>query len=579
MKPVPSIFVSALLCALLVTGCGNDNPQQRLASAKDYLQKKDTKAAVIEIKNALQLNPELGEARYMLGAVLLQEGNVVAAEVEFRKALAAGFQPEAVVPELARSMLLMGQAKKLVEEFGGSHIGKPAADASLKTTLAAAYAALDKPDQASGALAAALALNPEYSPALLASARLKAAARDFDAAIAIVEGVVTREPSNADAWKFKGDLLLASKSEPDEALAAYRRALQVDAKFAPAHAAILSVLMRSGKLDEATAQLQELKKFAGKQPQTQFLEAQLAYQKKDFKKARELSQQLVQMAPNNPRALQLAGAVEFQLGALGPAETYLSKALRLAPDSVSTRRLLVMTYLRSGQSAKAVAALGTAAGKDTIDPTLYSLAGEVFLQAGDAAKAEQYFAEALKLDPGDAGKRTALAVTQLTGSQSAAAFDELQSIASTDTGVTADLALISAHLRRREFDKALAAVDRLQAKQPDKPAAANLRGRIHLAQKDTAAARASFEQALKIDPTYFAAAASLATLDMAEKKPADARGRFEALLAINPKNAQALQAMAALAAANGAGTEEVAGWLNKGGGSQPVGVRTAPSAD
>ena len=106
-------------------------------------------------------------------------------------------------------------------------------------------------------------------------------------------------------------------------------------------------------------------------------------------------------------------------------------------------------------------------------------------------------------------------------------------------------------------------MDRLQAKQPDKPAAANLRGRIYLAQKDTVAARKSFEQALKIDPTYFAAAASLATLDMAEKKPADARRRFEALLAINPKNAQALQALAALAAANGAGKDEVAGWLNK----------------
>ena len=93
-------------------------PERRLASAKEYLQKKDTKAAVIEIKNALQANPDLGEARYLLGTALLQEGNAVAAEVEFRKALAANFPADVVIPELARSMLMLGQAKKLVDEFG-----------------------------------------------------------------------------------------------------------------------------------------------------------------------------------------------------------------------------------------------------------------------------------------------------------------------------------------------------------------------------------------------------------------------------------------------------------------------------
>ena len=75
--------------ALTLAGCTDESPEKRIAAAKEYLQKNDTKSAVIEIKNALQKNPELGEARYLLGATLLKEGNVVAAEVELRKALAA----------------------------------------------------------------------------------------------------------------------------------------------------------------------------------------------------------------------------------------------------------------------------------------------------------------------------------------------------------------------------------------------------------------------------------------------------------------------------------------------------------
>ncbi len=161
-------------------------------------------------------------------------------------------------------------------------------------------------------------------------------------------------------------------------------------------------------------------------------------------------------------------------------------------------------------------------GNEAIDPSLYAVAGQTYLQNGDAKKAEEYFAKALKLDPANAGKQTALALSRLAGGETASAFDELQNIAGSDSGISADLALISAHMRRKEFDQALAAVAKLEGKQPDKPLAADLRGRIQLAQKDSAAARKSFEQALTIDPSYFAAAVSLATLDMADKKPDEA---------------------------------------------------------
>jgi cellulose synthase operon protein C len=231
-----------------------------------------------------------------------------------------------------------------------------------------------------------------------------------------------------------------------------------------------------------------------------------------------------------------------------------------------------VTYLRSGQAAKALTALNGGPGKDDIDPSLFALAGQVYLQNGDAKKAEEYFAKALELNPDNAGMRTALAVAHLGGGDETSALDELQTIAGSDSGTTADLALISAHLKRNEFDKALAAVAKLQAKQPDKPFAPDLRGRIQLLQKDWAAARKSFEEALKIDPSYFSAIASLAALDLADKKPDDAKRRFEALLVRNPKNGQAALALAQLAVARGASKDEVAALLNKAIEAEPTAV-------
>jgi cellulose synthase operon protein C len=572
MKRQRLIAVPALLAALVLVGCADESPEKRIAAAKEYLQKNDTKSAVIEIKNALQKNPDSGEARFLLGSTLLKAGNPVAAEVELRKAQAAGYPDAEVVPELARAMLMLGQAKKVVEEFGSTRFGKPAADARLQTLLAAAYGALGKPDQAQAALAAALAADPTYAEAQLISARQKAGARDIDSALAVVDGVIAREPGNADAWKLKGDILIYGKRLPDEALPAYNKALASEPKSMAAHAAVFNLLAQQGKLDEAGKQLDELKKFAANNPQTRFFEAQLAYQKKDFKAAREIAQALLQGAPKNPRLLELAGVTELQMGAPSQAQIYLTRALQAAPELPLARRMLIATYLRLGEPAKALTELNAATGKEGVPPALYSLAGEVHLQNGDAKKAEEYFAKALKLDPDDARKRTALAVTNLAAGKSEAALSELQNIAESDTGATADLALISAHLRKNESTQALAAIDKLQAKQPDKPLAANLRGRVLLAQKDTVGARKSFERALSIDPNYFAAAAGLAALDMVEKKPEDAKKRFEALLAQNPKNGQALLALAQLAANQKAPKEEIAGMLGKAIDANPTDV-------
>jgi putative PEP-CTERM system TPR-repeat lipoprotein len=574
MKRVDVFAFQLLLASLVLVGCTNDSAEKRLASARDFLQKNDAKSAVIEIKNALQKNPELGEARFLLGTTLLKDGNPAAAEVELRKALATNYSSDLVVPELARTMLLLGQHKKLIDEFGGTKLVNASAAAALQSALAGAYAAQGKQDLAKQALSSALAADPSYSPAVLINARLNAAAGDTAGALASLDGLLAKEPGNPDAWKLKGDILLVSEGKPDNALIAYRKALEIDPKFLPAHFAIMAVATRQGDLAASMKQLEELKAFAAKNPQTRYYEAELAYRNRDYKQSREIAQQLLQQLPNNPQILQIAGAAELVVGSLAQAEVYLSRALLLSPDLVPARRLLIATYLRSGQPAKALATLNAIPGKEGVGPAFYSIAGEVYLQNGDAKKAEEYFAKALKLDPENARKRTALAMTRLAGGRPEAAFDELETIAAVDSGVTADLALISAHLRRQEFDKALIAIDKLESKQPGKPDAANLRGRVLLAQKNNVAARKSFERALEIDADFFPAAASLGTMDVAEKRPEDARKRFEAMLARNPKNPQALLAVAQLAFATGAGKDEVAALLTKAIDANPT--ETAP---
>mgnify|MGYP001022682039 FL=1 len=404
---------------------------------------------------------------------------------------------------------------------------------------------------------------------MLASARLKAANRDFDGSLAIVDGILAKSPKDPEALLLKGSLA-SIQNDQTGALELYRKAVEAKPDFLLAHSAIISGLMQQGKIDDAVKQLEALKKVAPKHPQTIYLDTQLTYQRKDYKTAKELAQQLLKISPNNPNALQIAGAIEYQLGSYVQAESHLNKALQLAPEMTLARRLLVSNYLRTGQSGKAMSTLTPVIGKIDKDPALLALAGQTFLQNGDAKKAEEYFSKASKLDPNDPAKRTSLAITHMALGDMNAGFSELEQISASDKGTSADLALISAHLRRNDLDKALKAIDSLEKKQPDNPATYNLRARTLLAKKDVAGARASFEKALSISPAFLPAAASLAAMDMAEKKPDDARKRFETVLISDPKNIGALLALADLKNAAGGKPEEVLSFITKAVEANPT---------
>ncbi|MBL0089974.1 MAG: hypothetical protein IPP44_26125 [Ideonella sp.] len=53
-----------LAIALLISACGARSEAESLAAAKAALDKRDYKTAVVEVKSALQANPDSVEARY-----------------------------------------------------------------------------------------------------------------------------------------------------------------------------------------------------------------------------------------------------------------------------------------------------------------------------------------------------------------------------------------------------------------------------------------------------------------------------------------------------------------------------------
>jgi putative PEP-CTERM system TPR-repeat lipoprotein len=538
-----SFATIAVAAALLLAGCG-DSPEALLSSAKDYMAKSDYKAATIQIKNVLQKQPDSGEARRLLGLALLAGGDASAAEIELSKARDLKQPPDQVLPKLAQALLMQGKNKKVIEDFADTQLSSPDAISELQTALASAYSAERNQAASARALEKALAADPQNQGALLLQARSKLAARDTEGAIAVLDGVLQRNAKNADAWRIKGDIQQYVLRVPDEAAASYRKSIEAQPGDVRGYFGLVGMLTRQAKLDDAEKEMAALRKLAPKHPEVIYLDAQLAYAKKDFPKARQLAQDLLRVVPTNARALELAGGIDLQRNALVTAEEYLAKAVQGDGSLEMARRWLAMTYLRSGQATKAQATLAPVVNDSTNDATLLSLAGEIQLMSGDARKAEEYFARASKLDPSDGRKRTALAMTQMASGKLEAGLEQLQDIAATDQGTSADMALISTLVRRNELDKALAAIDRLEKKTPNVPLTGQLRAGVLMAKNDLAGARKSYEASLAINPNFFPSVAGLAVLDLADKKPEQARKRFEDLLAREPKNSRAMLALA-----------------------------------
>ncbi|WP_198321006.1 tetratricopeptide repeat protein, partial [Azohydromonas aeria] len=336
----------SLLSSAALLGCGQDSdPPALVASARNYIAQNDLKAASIQLKNALQKSPELAEARALLGLTLLEQGDLVGAEVQASKALELGEAPDEAVPLMARLLLLQGKGAQAIERFGATNLSTPAARAALQTVLAQAYLAQGQPERSEAALKAALELDAQHVPAQLLQARLRAASSDLPGARALVGDIVKQHPKDVEAWLLQAALAQAAG---DDAAAeqAYRQALASRKEAMGAYVGLIRLLNAQRKFDEADQQLAALKAVYPGHPQTRVLEAQSALRRQDLKAARESIQAVLKVAPDFGYAQQLAGAIEYEAGALAQAVTHLTRAQQLMPESLAARQLLAQALLR-----------------------------------------------------------------------------------------------------------------------------------------------------------------------------------------------------------------------------------------
>ncbi|MGZ3181059.1 MAG: XrtA/PEP-CTERM system TPR-repeat protein PrsT [Telluria sp.] len=565
MRRARPIALAAALAALLAACQHHADADRLLADARQYQARGEYKSAIIQLKNVLQAEPGHVAARRQLGATYLDQGDAVSAEKELRRALELGAPEEQLRPLLGKALLRQGKYQELLDSF--PETAAPGQAAPVLVLRAEALLGLEQQEAARALYERALALQPDFAPALLGLARMALAARQLDQAGTLVGRALAAHPRDVDSLRLRGDVLRIG-GHAEEAIAAYRAVLQVQPGLAAAHVDIANLLVDAGRFDAARAELAAARKSSAGTLALFYAQAMLDYREGKYRAALESLQQILRVAPAHGPSLLLTGAVEVALGSLALAEQHLDQYLAQQPNQPFALRLLAQVQLRNGKPEQALALLEPQLQEHPDDVALLALAGEACLRANRNERAAALFERASALQPRQPLLQAAAGLSYFRDGDTARAVAELEHAAGQGAlPERAGALLVMTYLRAGQADKALAAVAALE-KQADSADVQNLKGGVYLARKDVAGARRCYDKALALDPLHAGALDNLASLDLLEQHPERARARYQAALARAPNKPELYDALARLAVRTGQ-PAQAAGWLEQGWRANP----------
>lgn len=540
----PGRMALAAMAAVLLTAC-SESPEAMVSSARGYIEKSDFNAAGIQLKNALQENANLADARFLLGKVNLAQENLPGAVKELQRSLDLGYPRNDVVPLLARALVRSAEFDRVLKDFGEQTLDDPKAQASLLASIGDAYFAKRDLAKARASYDKSLAAGDEVL-ARVGLARVKLHSGDAPGATADLRTIAEANPDLVEAYGALAEAAAIQK-QPEEAIKALEQVVRIKPSNVASHYTLVSMLLQLNRQDEALARLEAMKKVAPKDPGTIYLQAYVDFRNNRFVEARDGALLALKSSPEFLPAHLLAGTVLVRLNDQVQAQTHLAKVLSRAPGQTMARTMLVASHLALGESQRALEVLQPMLDQPINDARLLGIAGQVFLANGEYDKAEAYFERSAKAAPEDPRARMQVGVAKMAGGDVEGAFDELEAASEMDDkGIRADLALVSGHMRRGELDQAAKALSEAERKQPDNPLVHNLRGELMRAKKDPAAARAAFEKALSLKADYLAAAVNLSRMDIADKRVDAGLARLKAITERDPKNVEAHLAYAQL---------------------------------
>ena len=286
------------------------------------------------------------------------------------------------------------------------------------------------------------------------------------------------------------------------------------------------------------AAIPPLQKFLTDQPDVAYAHFQLAYAYTALKRpteARAEYERCIALDPKMAEA-QLNLGILLLNGDPKAATTPLSKAVELLPSQSRPRYLMGIAQERTGDLAGAAQSFEGVAHLDPKDAEALTHLGSVMLRLGKPAEAEGKFRQALEIEPKSPAALQGLAQSLELQKKPGATEAYRNYLAVQPGDSAAEEHVIHALLEQKEYDAALAELDKLPSANPSKLETLKLRADILIAQKKTDEAIAVLQQALKMAPNDGQLHGGLGRLYMDKKDYTSAEKELRVALNIDRGN-------------------------------------------
>jgi tetratricopeptide (TPR) repeat protein len=524
-------LAAAVLAALLVAAAPSPaaRPAAPAPASKRYetalarYQAKDLVGALKLLQDVLVAEPGNLPARLLYARALLDGGNAVSAAKVLREALVRGAPRADVLPLLGEITVIIGDGAQLLSQPEFRDDDLPA-EARRRLLLLKADVAMDGRDapQVRRLLDQAQALAGTDPAPWLAESRWHLRQGQPREALAACDRAARAAPASADVPFQRGVVLEALGAQAD-ALAAYGAALSRDAAHAPARFARARLQLQLERPAEARADLQRLQADAPTDARTAYLAAMLAHREGRVAEARKslatvtkrLDKLPLPLLRATPQLLLLNGLAHMALDETAQAVPYLEAHHDLIGGSAAAR-MLAQCLVAQGRGDGAIAVLQAQLRRQPDDSASAALQVRLLV-------ADQHLEEAIRLGRRTAEQANSAELQLAVGLALAAKGDGEGAQAALEAALKlqpgqaeARQALAGVLLHNGQVARATTLAQAAAKARPADPAAQRLLGDAARARGDGAAARQAYAQALKLAPDDAASVLALARLDRRE---------------------------------------------------------------
>ncbi len=499
-------LVCVVLAIAVLTGCSGDPAKQKaafLASGEKYARAGKYKEAVIQFRNAIEIDPRFAQAHYQLASVYLKLNSLQQAYRELSTAVE--LDPGNTDGQLQLATLLIGARKY---------------------------------DDAAKAVEKVIAADPRNARAHTVLGQKHVMLQAWPLAIREFQTAIELDPKQVENYGGLG-LAYVSTGRTSEAEATLQKATEVQSKSVVALLNLGRFYFIQHRFAEAETAMRSASEADPSATLPRILLAKIYMESGKLAEAERLCVELKSQAPDDPDGYGALASFYEVTGHKEKAAAELQALLAAKPKDAAIKARLIDALIGLNRLEEAARLNQELLKTSPGDPPALTSMGRILVAQQKYAEAKTALDEVVRSDPQSAAGHYFLGIAEKSLGLSEQAKVSFARTLELSPGMgDAAVALAELDARSGDYDNALRLANQALQKNPNSTLAHLIAAKASIAKGDPSQAEAQLQSALDRDPVFFPALETMLNVQAGQGKIQEAMRRISGLISLHPLNAQ-----------------------------------------